>query len=70
MSEESKGPTSTEERTTGPGHGKLLLAGLVGSVVGAVGARAQKEALARQDQRRLRRHLRPRVNGEVVMCRR
>ena len=38
MSEESKGPTSTAERTTGPGHGKLLLAGLVGSVVGAVGA--------------------------------
>jgi len=38
MSEESREPTPTGKKTTGQGHGKLLLAGLVGSVVGAVGA--------------------------------
>lgn len=36
------------------------------AVIAAVCARAAADALHRQDERRLRRHLRPRVNGEVV----
>ena len=38
------------------------------SVVAAVCARAGAESTARQDRRRLRRCLRPRVRGEVVNC--
>ncbi|UCC69828.1 MAG: metalloregulator ArsR/SmtB family transcription factor [Armatimonadota bacterium] len=36
------------------------------AVVAAVCARADAEAVHRQDARRLRQHLRPRVKGEVV----
>jgi len=36
------------------------------AVADAVCARAAAEPVSRQDQRRLRQHLRPRVNGDVV----
>ncbi len=36
------------------------------AVVSSVCARANTDPLHRRDKRRLRRHLRPRVNGEVV----
>jgi ArsR family transcriptional regulator len=38
------------------------------AIVRAVCARAAREPQARQDARRLEQHLRPRANGEVVVC--
>ena len=40
------------------------------AVIDAVCTRAAAESPARQDQRRLRQHLRPRVNAQVVECKR
>ena len=38
------------------------------SVLTSICARARKDPTGRQDQRRLKQHLRPRVNGDVVTC--
>ena len=38
------------------------------AVITAVAARAKTDAGARQDLTRLERHMRPRLNGEVVAC--
>jgi ArsR family transcriptional regulator len=38
------------------------------ALISAVCARAGGESVSRQDERRLHKHLRPRVGGEVVPC--